>query len=313
MRCKLNNGTIVDVPWQIHDGAYVPACTVCAKMRETRASAITIPPTKQLIYYGFVGPDQSPKGEPCIDYENGTVHAYYGDWTNTYIAPIMTSIIGAGEDGPNSPAVQRFLNTGVNLLGYVQSDRLDRWDQYMLSPYSGVFIDEFIAGHDDPAAIAKILSLPGEKLYLWLGIGWNTNLEDFRSLLDVVLPHGCYWCPEYYLNTDEPDLMASLQTKLIDRMQQFATMYPQYLSKCIPTLVIADEYDDNPNADWMACLDLQVRVVATNSVFANTGGICCWTSYKTTAERLHWWAALMQHYFVEKKTDLLCPRPLSPS
>jgi hypothetical protein len=68
--------------------------------------------------------------------------------------------------------------------------------------------------------------------------------------------------------------------------------------------------DTYPNIDYRTYLDMQFNLVARHPDFKNIGGLMTYLSRYCDEEIVRWGAALMRHYAIEGKTDMLTKDPL---
>lgn len=257
------------------------------------------------------------------------------DWAfqERHVLPAVTTL-----NGSDIPKDERgwFAERGYEWVGNISGGKLKDDDDLRrrieATPfmrdglYSGASIDEVNLADDkaadsmtrglrryDQAAVRDL----SHSLYVWFyGKPMNEVLAaDFMSVCANASGGRGRMLFEAYAATKETeeDAIASFLGGFRDAIVRFRAVYP--LSVPSTGLIFGNfmQYPvislvHHPGVDFKRHLDLQLHLLATDSAFEGLGAVGYWGSYYIDEEHLRWSFALMRHYFVEGKTDLLSDR-----
>ena len=195
------------------------------------------------------------------------------------------------------------------------------------TPTDGITLDEFVTpvrgakksngefGYDRPGhgitpEIMKALKRfqefcrpRGVKIFAWVGMPWNANAEDNRLLWNAAAANDDLVWWEAYCNSKEEQ--KGIQLRIADRFTQFRRIHPnafRNIAICLGTM----EFSDNcAEVDFKVFLDKCLHEAATSSVTGPIRGIGMWCSAYTDPEILLWYAALLRHYGIEGRREML--------
>ena len=187
--------------------------------------------------------------------------------------------------------------------------------------YSGVTCDEQFL--HNPSSIVEYTSglktydlsaLPTRAIFTWIvGKPFNQVVDEdfFAASVNACLGEGKVLF-EAYCRTKETEEEARryLDNYVKDTLVRYCKTYPLAIgSTCIafgnfnqlPILSLAH----HPEVDFKYYLDLQVNLAANDPAFDGLGSIGYWGSYYADEELHRWSFALMRHYVVEGRRDML--------
>lgn len=270
--------------------------------------------------------DYSPCSKSKVA-ENGE---YDWGFCERYVFPAMTMANGGGIKGEQ---FAEFRKRGFRRLGSIGTvgvtseklmKKLKGAEWFVGEGYDGITCDEQnFALAKDTYEFAKGLEMyekarkPKHSIYAWVyGKPSAPGIDEmfFANCVNIGLGRGCVLY-ESYCRTwpSEADAVAFFKTRLVDSIARYRAIYPVAPASTgvilgsfnqVPVITIAH----HPEVDFKRHLDLQVQMLATNSVFDGIGVVGYWgTSYSD--EEIHRWSfALMRHYVVEGRTDSLSDR-----
>lgn len=158
---------------------------------------------------------------------------------------------------------------------------------------------------------------PDRAVYTWAyggPLADGVDQEFFEAMLNEALGKGRF-LPELYRSTrrTEGEALKAVDDGLRKRYAKFIDCYPSAGPSIVVVLsnfnqipVLSHAY--YPHVDFKRHLDLQVHMLATDPVFKDVGGVGFWGSYYADEEIHRWSFALMRHYVVEGRTELLSDR-----
>ena len=187
--------------------------------------------------------------------------------------------------------------------------------------YSGVTCDEqflhnpgSIVDYTGGLKAYELSALPTRAIFTWIvGKPFNRVVDEdfFATSVNASLGEGKVLF-EAYCRTKETEEEARnyLENYVKDTLVRYCKTYPLALgSTCIafgnfnqlPILSLAH----HPEVDFKYYLDLQVNMAANDPAFDGLGSIGYWGSYYADEELHRWSFALMRHYVVEGRKDML--------
>jgi hypothetical protein len=187
--------------------------------------------------------------------------------------------------------------------------------------YSGVTCDEQFL-HDPSQIVAytsglkayELSARPTRAIFTWIvGKPFNQAIDEdfFATSVNASLGEGKVLF-EAYCRTKETEEEARryLDNYVKDTLVRYCRTYPLAIgSSCIafgnfnqlPILSLAH----HPEVDFKYYLDMQVNLAANDPAFDGLGSIGYWGSYYADEELHRWSFALMRHYVVEGRKDML--------
>ncbi|MBO4513603.1 MAG: hypothetical protein J5746_12635 [Victivallales bacterium] len=187
------------------------------------------------------------------------------------------------------------------------------------TPYfDGIIADEFSAGNNRQLAKflkhREALSKPyGKAVYAWITGTPSTSpiLAGFMSCFLNDL-HGKVVYESYVPNnyTDEADARNVMKRRLNDTMLQFKMLYPGCeavlgISLCHSNIPLSFTIDNEPEANFKYLLDMEMNLLANHPDFQGLSLAGTWGGNYADEEMTRWFSALLRHYVIEGKTDML--------
>ncbi len=187
--------------------------------------------------------------------------------------------------------------------------------------YSGVTCDEqflhnpgSIVDYTGGLKAYELSALPTRAIFTWIvGKPFNRVIDEdfFATSVNASLGQGKVLF-EAYCRTKETEEEARkyLENYVKDTLVRYCKTYPLAIgSTCIafgnfnqlPILSLAH----HPEVDFKYYLDLQVNMAANDPAFDGLGSIGYWGSYYADEELHRWSFALMRHYVVEGRKEML--------
>ena len=211
-----------------------------------------------------------------------------------------------GTVGVSSEELVRRLNgaAGMNKEGYsgVTCD-----EQFLHNPNS---IVEYTRG----LKAYELSARPTRAIFTWIvGKPFNRVIDEdfFATSVNASLGQGKVLFEAYCRTKETEDEARSyLENYVKDTLVRYCKTYPLAIgSTCIafgnfnqiPILSLAH----HPEVDFKYYLDLQVNMAANDPAFDGLGSIGYWGSYYADEELHRWSFALMRHYVVEGRKDML--------
>ncbi len=187
--------------------------------------------------------------------------------------------------------------------------------------YSGVTCDEQFL--HNPGSIVEYTSglktyelsaRPTRAIFTWIvGKPFNRVIDEdfFATSVNASLGQGKVLFEAYCRTKEtEEDARSYLENYVKDTLVRYCKTYPLAIeSSCIafgnfnqvPILSLAH----HPEVDFKYYLDLQVNMAANDPAFDGLGSIGYWGSYYADEELHRWSFALMRHYVVEGRKEML--------
>ena len=251
------------------------------------------------------------------------------DWAfqEKYVLPAVTTQNGGSVPKEQLPGFHargyRWLanlgTVGVSAEELVK--RLNRAAGMTKEGYSGVTCDEqflhnpgSIVDYTGGLKAYELSALPTRAIFTWIvGKPFNRVVDEdfFATSVNASLGEGKVLF-EAYCRTKETEEEARkyLENYVKDTLVRYCKTYPLAIgSSCIafgnfnqlPILSLAH----HPEVDFKYYLDLQVNMAANDPAFDGLGSIGYWGSYYADEELHRWSFALMRHYVVEGRKDML--------
>ena len=251
------------------------------------------------------------------------------DWAfqEKYVLPAVTT-----QNGGSVPKehLQGFLARGYRWLANlgtvgVSSEKLvqllGRAAGMTKEGYAGVTCDEQFL-HDPSQIVAytsglktyELSARPSRAIFTWiLGKPFNRGIDEdfFAASVNASLGEGKALFEAYCRTKEtEEEARSYLDNYVKDTLVRYCKTYPLAIgSTCIafgnfnqlPILSLAH----HPEVDFKYYLDLQVNMAANDPAFDGLGSIGYWGSYYADEELHRWSFALMRHYVVEGRKDML--------
>ncbi|MBQ6338149.1 MAG: hypothetical protein IJI36_03300 [Kiritimatiellae bacterium] len=187
--------------------------------------------------------------------------------------------------------------------------------------YSGVTCDEqflhnpgSIVDYTSGLKAYELSASPTRAIFTWIvGKPFNRVIDEefFAASVNASLGEGKVLFEAYCRTKEtEGEARSYLDNYVKDTLVRFCTTYPLAIgSTCIafgnfnqlPILSLAH----HPEVDFKYYLDLQVNMAANDPAFEGLGSIGYWGSYYADEELHRWSFALMRHYAVEGRKDML--------
>ncbi len=208
------------------------------------------------------------------------------------------------------------------------SDKLGKGLGFSHPRYDGYLVDEFAESTDGhrawSGALERLLSQPqfkGRALHAWTYAlydlmtykGGEPGREFVRTLQKFDSP--VQW--ECYLNSQRTELHAwhHIHDKLVGETLAAEQAFPGMVKSLIvvpyayvtagpPWLTMTQ-----PSYDTRTYLEMQIRTVATDPVFAGVRGLGAYRSTYADEETVRWTARLYRHYAIEGRTEPLGKDP----
>jgi hypothetical protein len=186
--------------------------------------------------------------------------------------------------------------------------------------FSGAIADEF--GDSEPLctvyadAVRRLARDPkfgGRKFYPYANQLYTgpEGIEFIRAL--VATDSTIAW--KRYLKT-QADVTAArsfLRQELVDNAWGYRKAVPdslEHIDVCFGTFSAPNEFlNTNPGVDYRTYLEMQFRLVANDPAFWGTYGLMSYLASYSDEETVRWVAALMRHYGIEGRTELLSNDP----
>ena len=242
-----------------------------------------------------------------------------------HVFPAVTTLNGGNVPEENRAEVrQRGLKWLANVGTTNPKDAADLVERMSKSPgmtadwYDGFTADEQFfhsAALSHYTDAIRLLDNPQNRLvYTWIvgKPGLPGPHSDFMSAsLNASRGKGRLLFEAYcHSRPSEEDATNYLNDRLVDTMQRFNEYFP---NATLGTGIILGNFnqipiislDGNPEVDYKYYLDMQLNVVANDPVFKDLGMTGYWGSYYDDEELYRWSFALLRHYCVEGKTELL--------
>ncbi|MBT3292313.1 MAG: hypothetical protein HN380_33645, partial [Victivallales bacterium] len=104
-----------------------------------------------------------------------------------------------------------------------------------------------------------------------------------------------------------------LRQELVDAAWGYRKAVPdslEHIDVCFGTFSAPNEFlNTNPGVDYRTYLEMQFRLVANDPAFWGTYGLMSYLASYSDEETVRWVAALMRHYGIEGRTELLSNDP----
>ncbi|MBQ7177901.1 MAG: hypothetical protein IJS08_10855 [Victivallales bacterium] len=187
------------------------------------------------------------------------------------------------------------------------------------TPYfDGIIADEFSGGNNRQLAKflkhREALSNPyGKAVYAWV-TGTPGNSPILAGFLSCFLNdlRGKVIYESYVPNnyTDEAEARNVMQRKFNHIVQKFKKLYPGCekvlgFALCHSNIPLSFTIDNEPEANFKYLLDMQMNLLAKHPDFQNLSLIGTWGGNYADEEMTRWFSALLRHYVIEGKTDML--------
>ncbi len=180
-------------------------------------------------------------------------------------------------------------------------------EQFFHSPNA---IDDFARG----MAAYDLKANPSRAIYTWIVGKPATSAIDerfFATAVNVSLGAGRLLFEAYCrTKATEDEARRYLNDYITDTIARYRVTYPLAVeSTCIalgnfnqvPILSLAH----HPEVDYKYYIDMQLNMIANDPTFEGLGSIGYWGSYYADEELHRWCFALMRHYVVEGRKDML--------
>ena len=268
----------------------------------------------------------SPCTMPVVR-ENG---AYDWDFCEKYVFPAMTTANGGGMSGER---FKEFRERGFHRLGSIGTvgapadllvKKLTEAESFARKGYDGVTCDELnFALAKDVCEFAKGLGgyekkrMPRHNIYAWVyGKPVTPGIDEmfFANCVNAGLGGGRVLY-EFYCRTwpQESEALSFFRARLVDGIRRYRQIYP--ISPASTGVILGNfnlapviSIHHHPEVCFKRHLDLQVQMIATDPALEGIGTVGYWGSGKADEEINRWSFALMRHYVVEGRTDLLSDR-----
>ena len=254
------------------------------------------------------------------------------DWAfqEKYVLPAVTTQNGGsipkGElDGFLARGYRWLANLGTTGVSADKLVGLLKGSAGMTKPgYAGVTCDEQflhrpneISEFTDGLAAYDLEVRPTRAVYTWAVGKPSTHVVDerfFSTCINASLGEGRILFEAYCRTKEtEDEALRYLNDYITDTIARYRATYPLAVeSTCIalgnfnqvPILSLAH----HPEVDYKYYIDLQLHLIATDPAFEGLGSVGYWGSYYADEELHRWCFALMRHYVVEGRTDMLSER-----
>ena len=187
--------------------------------------------------------------------------------------------------------------------------------------YAGVTCDEQflhraneIDAYTTGLAAYDMSARPSRAVYTWaVGKPLTRTIDErfFATCANVSLGAGRILFEAYCRTKETEDEARSyLESYITDTIKRYRATYPLAVaSACIalgnfnqvPILSLAH----HPEVDYKYYLDMQLNMIANDPAFDGLGSVGYWGSYYADEELHRWSFALMRHYVVEGRTEML--------
>lgn len=257
--------------------------------------------------------------------QNGS---YGWEFHKKYVFPAVTTVNGGFCPDEHLAELRKSGRIWLANLGtsYPKSTQvlLDKFKDaagFTQDKYDGLTCDEQFFNSTELAFYAEAMwayQNPKDKLiYTWIvGKPGNPSHSDFMSAsINASRGRGKLIFEAYCHSKDtEENAYDYLETRLKDTITGFNNYFPNADASSgillgnfnqIPLISL----DVEPSVDYKYYLDMQLNMVANAPEFKNLGTVGYWGSYYDDEELYRWSFALLRHYAVEGKTEMLSKDP----
>lgn len=220
-----------------------------------------------------------------------------------------------------------FWNVGATIKYFMNGDQNELTKLITMEPklkmdfYKGLTIDELFMGKGNHPALESLsiylrdLNLPDNKpCYTWIvgkPAGRGIYAKAISSMVNATQGRGlmlyeCYCSP----SSTYDDTVKNLTGTFIDVPQAYDRSFAganKDFAFVLGNFAQGAMYrtDSTPSVDYKYFLDMQLNMIANCPSFNLIGGIGYWGNYYSDDENLRWSYALLRHYCVEGKKDML--------
>lgn len=300
----------------------LPAGKYALKLTGQAVEGVLIVRNVPMLFSYPLGANSRIAGNPAYDME----------YHRRYIFPACAVFTGGGLPDSERAAFRDsgrmvYWNVGALISKFMGDDR-DKLRDHILSAkqlqdpfYTGLTIDElFMTDHQSKALknlaiLLHDLKTPGNNpINTWIvgdPKGRGIYSEAIAAMINASEGRGMMLLEVY--NAPLPDRQATeakLKRSLIDIPLAFDRSYPQatqYLALILGNFAQGPNYriDTNPAMDYKYFLDMQLNLISNESCYKLLPGIGYWGNYYSDDENLRWSFALLRHYAVEGRKDML--------
>ena len=312
--------------------AELPAGTY--QVRNLPASEIMIRTAPALLFYFFAGDFERPRDTGLTvthdtKYGRTGMYIYHWKYLRENILPNFNMLISAG----SHPELDTWRGEGRKLIVSIPMNpkaetREAAWTKKLTaSRNDGIIVDEFILptgasthnggefGYTSPGLGFDALTLAAVRsagrlarkqsgnFYAWLGVPWDSRTEDVKPLLNVLRAENGYLLWEAYAFTRNHQ--QEMKIRLLNRTAGFLQADKRAFESILIAPSTMEFSDNNAEIDFKVWLEQQLNAIANNHDFSGIRGLSMYVAHYTTPEILRWYSALLRHYALEGRTDML--------
>ena len=312
--------------------AELPAGTY--QVRNLSPSETMIRTAPALLFYFFAGDFERPRDSVLTvthdtKYGRTGMYIYHWKYLRENILPNFNMLISAG----SHPELDTWRGEGRKLIVSIPMNpkaetREAAWTEKLTaSRNDGIIVDEFILptgasthdggefGYTSPglgfdaltlAAVRSVGRLARKRsgnFYAWLGIPWDSRTEDVKPLLEALRAENGYLLWEAYAFSR--NYQQEMKIRLLNRTAGFLHADKQAFESILIAPSTMEFSDNNAEIDFKVWLEKQVNAIAVNPEFSGIRGLSMYVAHYTTPEILRWYSALLRHYALEGRTEML--------
>ncbi len=300
-------------------------------------AGLTVRTTPALLFYFFAGDFEQPLVPGLTiteDKKYGRIGMYIYHWKylREKILPSFNMLLTGGFH----PALDAWRAEGKKIIVSIPmstkaENREAAWSKKLTSSRNdGIIVDEFILPTSDPNKTGsefgytspglgfdpvtlnavRAVGLEAQKnhghFYAWLGVPWNSRTEAVKPLFEALREVDGYILWEAYAFSR--NYQKEMKIRLLDRTAGFLQTNPKAFLSILIAPSTMEFSDNNAEIDFKVWLDKQLNAMANHADFAGIRGLSLYVAHYTTPEMLRWYAALLRHYALEGRKEMLSDR-----